>query len=217
MFDFIDILLYYIFTSNMEAIDTPYAVTNNVHNIVNAGYHGFLRYISPDTPNFPNKQLRAGEASAIHSVPGTGIGMVYETNPTSAGYFAPGKGVQDANDAIAAHSAAGAPQTVPIFFAVDYDASGADINGAILGYFADVHSTMSGAGLLTGIYGSGDACQAMKNAGVVHYTWLAQSRGWSGYGAWKTSADIVQGPTGNIAGIDLDTDYVVNEAVLWTA
>ncbi len=201
----------------MQAIDTPSSVVGNVHNVVTSGFHGFLRYISPDTKNFPRKQLRAAEAASILSVPGTGIGMVFENDPTSVDYFQEGKGTDDANVAIANAAAAGAPKTAPIFFAVDYDATTDNIQGPILTYFQEVHAAMDAAGILTGIYGSGEACEAMKQAGVAHFTWLAQSRGWSGFLKWKPKADIIQGPGATVAGLDVDTDFVVNEAVLWTA
>jgi hypothetical protein len=200
----------------MQAIDTTSSVLGNINNILSAGYHGIIRYISPNTKNFPNKQLTPDEISAVHSVPGMALGLVYENGyPTSVGYFSAAQGTADATDALATFTSLGVPATIPVFFAVDYDAADADISGAILDYFTTVHAQFSAAGLLIGVYGSGATCSYLQGAGVVHYTWLSQSRGFNGYSDWKPSADIIQGPESTIAGLDSDTDYVVNEVVLW--
>ena len=86
----------------MQAIDTTSSVLGNINNILSAGYHGIIRYISPNTKNFPNKQLTPDEISAVHSVPGMALGLVYENGyPTSVGYFSAAQGTADATDALA--------------------------------------------------------------------------------------------------------------------
>jgi len=199
----------------MQAIDTPESILGNVHNILNSGFHGIVRYISPNTQNFPKKQLTAAEVAAIHSVPGMRVGMVYETNSDHVGYFTAGTAANDAAHVLAVVAALNVPVAVPAFFAVDFDALTADLNGPIKAYFKTVHDTVKATGRLIGVYGSGNACSFLHNEGTVHYTWLAQSRGWGGYAAWKPKADVIQGPATKVAGLDVDTDFVVNEEVLW--
>jgi hypothetical protein len=73
-----------------------------------------------------------------------------------------------------------------IYFAVDYDASRDDIGGPIRDYFGGVAAGFAAAGGDTppaykvGVYGSGHVCQALTQAGLAEYTWLAMSTGWAG-------------------------------------
>jgi len=200
----------------MEAIDTTSSILGNVNNIVDAGYHGIIRYVSPNTGNFPNKCLTADEIAAIQAVSGTAIGLVHESGvPTNVGYFTTDRATANATDALNTVNGLGVPTNVPVFFTVDYDPSDADINGPILNYFKTIHTQVGGTGRLVGVYSSGAACEALKNAGVVHYTWLSQSTGFRGYAAWKPNADIVQGPEKQVVGLDCDTDEIVNMDVAW--
>jgi hypothetical protein len=202
----------------MEAIDTTSSVLGNIHNVLDAGYHGIIRYVSPNTGNFPNKCLTADEVAAIFAVSGMAIGLVHEAGvPTTVGYFTVARADANAADALNTVGALNVPTSVPVFFTVDYDPSVDDIAGPITDYFTAVHGAFSGAGRLIGVYSSGAACKALLAAGVVHFTWLSQSTGFNGYEEWKPQADIVQGPESQVAGLDVDTDEVVNEAVLWTA
>jgi len=201
---------------SIRALDTPYSILGNVHNFQNAGYNGIIRYISPNSSTFPNKCLTGEEIAAIHSVPGMKIGLVWEAGfPTSPAYFDKSQGEHDADLALAFLKAHAVPTAVPVFFAVDYDASSSDIPGPIKEYFTAVHSALKSAGYLIGVYGSGEVTNAIVGTGIAHYAWLAQSTGWSGYAAGKALADIIQGPSKNICGIDCDTNEVVNEACLW--
>lgn len=199
----------------MQTIDTTQSVVGSVNRVLGAGYHGIIRYISRDTSNFPQKRLTTKEAASIHAVPGMRIGLVYENDPVDSIYFTTEQAAEDGTDAIETFAALKAPSQVPVFFTVDYDASDEDLAGPILEYFSSLHAQFTKAGRLIGVYGSGQSCSKLKEAGIVHFTWLAQSTGWNGYSRWKTSADVIQGPESIVAGLDADTDYVVNEAVLW--
>ena len=168
----------------MQSVDSVSSVTGNVHNILNAGYSGIIRYISPNTSLHPTKKLTVDEIASIHSVDGMTIGIVFENNPTQASYFTDDQASADGANALAVVASLGIPQNIPVFFTVDYDASSSDISGCIGDYFTSVHSQFEAAGRLIGVYGSGAACQALKGQGVAHFTWLAQSTGWMGYASW---------------------------------
>src|SRR5258708_24212904 len=80
------------------------------------------------------KCLDAGEAQTLLAT-GLEIFVVYETAPTAVGDFTRAQGRFDGDAAMAAAKRAGQPPQVPIFFAVDYDASDSDLAGPITEYF----------------------------------------------------------------------------------
>ena len=199
----------------MQAIDTPESTLGRVHDVLAAGYHGVVRYLSSNTGAFPGKQLTAAEIAAIRSLPGMRIGLVWEAGfPTSAGYFSAVKGLCDSVGALRMMTHLGVPKSVPAFFTVDYDAPSHDLEGPIAAYFESVHAAFSRAGRLVGAYGSGLTGSFLKDRGLVHYRWRAQSKGFAGYAA-AGDFEILQGPSARIAGLDVDTNVVQDLVVLW--
>jgi len=74
------------------------------------------------------------------------------------------------------------PPESAIYFAVDNDASGSDIVGPINEYFRGIAAGFAAAGgdapdYRVGVYGSGAVCQALMQAGLADYAWLAMSTG----------------------------------------
>jgi Rv2525c-like, glycoside hydrolase-like domain len=197
----------------MKAIDTPYSTLGKAHEIAAAGYGAVLRYISPDTANFPEKQLTHEEAHNLHLV-GLKIGVVYEKQATLASLV--GNGVVHAQAAVAAARAAGQPGNLAsaIAFAVDFDSG---LTPELQAYATSFHDYCKGHGYLTTCYGSGTLIAALKALGLIHYRWLAGAPGWSGYveqGAWE----IRQLPTDThytVAGLDVDENIVTGPAGLW--
>src|SRR5258707_1673232 len=98
------------------------------------------------------KCLDAAEAQALIAA-GLAIFVVYETAPTAVAYFTRAQGRLDGDAAKVAAQRAGQPAQFPIFFAVDYDASDADLGGPITEYFNGVSERVGGAYPL-GVYGS---------------------------------------------------------------
>lgn len=195
----------------MNAIDCPYRTTAKASDIKAAGYGAVIRYISPNSAMFANKRLTAAEAATLHCA-GLKVGMVYERNSDHAGYFTPEQAKIDADDALAVCADLKVPKATPVFFAVDFDSPHA-IN--VRAYFEHVHDALKATSRLIGVYGSGSICEWLQVSGLVHYTWLAQSHGWSGFEHWKGQADIVQGATTKVAGLDVDLNVIHNEDVLW--
>lgn len=104
----------------------------------------------------------------------------------------------------------GQPAATPIYFAVNFDASQAEIAGGVCDYFrgvADGFKTISGGNSahLVGVYGSGACCGWLLNRGLAQYSWLAMSSGWSGFGSFS-QWNIKQGDGTPIGGVDLDFD-----------
>jgi len=100
----------------------------------------------------------------------------------------------------------GAPKGSCVYFACDTDFVPSQITALVLPYFKQIRSEFADGYYRVGIYGSGAVCSAAKSAGFVDLTWLAQSRGWSGYVSWLPKADMVQGKVTKLAGLDVDTD-----------
>ncbi len=122
------------------------------------------------------KCLDAAEAQALIAA-GLQIFTVFETAPTDVAYFSRARGRSDGDAARTAAQAAGQPARFPIFFAVDYDASDADLVGPITEYFNGVNERLAGAYPI-GVYGSFRVCQFAK----AH--WPAVPRLWQTY-AWS--------------------------------
>src|SRR5207237_601885 len=61
-----------------------------------------------------------------------------------------------------------------IYFAVDYNATIGDIEGAVTEYFKVIDAALRPK-FLPGVYGSGATCAAMLAAGLADFAWLSQS------------------------------------------
>lgn len=197
----------------MNAVDTPYRV-EDPKAVLEAGYSGVLRYLSPNSATFPTKQVTQAEVAVIHAA-GMSVGFVYETNGNAAAYFSANQGSYDVQRACGTADMLNIPKDVPLFFAVDFDASEDDLNGPVGDYFKAIHAGMTANGRLVGVYGSGLSCATLIGLGLAHYTWLAMSTGWSGYEGWKDKCSILQHVSTAVAGIACDTNTVVNLETLW--
>lgn len=150
------------------------------------------------------------DRSECEAVSNAGVSnvLIYENGaPTTDAYFTPSQARYDAQHAPALAVATGAPTdgSVALYFAVDGDCS-ADIDGPVAAYFKIVHAAAKAAGFAVGVYGSGAVCKMLIGLGYVSKTWLSQSTGFPGYHDWEPYADIVQGRSANVHGIDIDYD-----------
>lgn len=171
------------------------------------GYDFIGRYLSKSAW----KVINAAEASAIGAA-GLSLVLVYEDGSTSASYFSNSRGQTDGQRAATQAAALSAPPNTALYFAVDYDATSADIEGCINDYFNGVAQGLAAAATnngcpqyAIGAYGSGSTCLALGHTGLVQYTWLAQSRGWSGYNP-NRGWSIVQGMPSTIGALSVDPD-----------
>lgn len=183
----------------MRGIDASVHLGNQARFIKDAGYGVVGRYLSPNTPNHPEKQLTPAEVLNFHGV-GLGLISYWESGfPTGAGYFTSAQGSKDAGQAILAAKKLHQPSGSGIYATVDYDASASNL-GRILAYFQMFHDTLKRAGFLTGIYGSDRVIDFVWKKGFAHWRSLAQATAWGDdYHGYAAHADIVQGPTETIA------------------
>src|SRR6185312_15108515 len=157
------------------------------------------------------KVMSPGAASVI-SAAGLPLVMVYEDAPTSVEYFTRERGKADALEAVRQAKALGQPVESAIYFVVDYDAIDKDIRGPVYAYGYAFSDTLASSSYLCGCYGNGAVCAAMREADIVHYTFV--------WGAHKTNGtqefierntwDLMQSPTVpaavNRLGFDDDPD-----------
>ena len=153
------------------------------------------RYLSTD----PAKNLAAAERDALHAA-GISIVLVWETTGRSpiGGYAS---GLAEARTARAQAIALGCPASVPIYYAVDFDPTTAEIT-EVLDYLHGAADAEGSKGRV-GVYGSYEITEAAAAAG---YAYLWQTYAWSN-GQWQAAAVIRQTLNGTtIGGVDADID-----------
>lgn len=164
-----------------------------------AGVRFVCRYLS--TPGNP-KNLTRAEAKKLRAA-GIAIVLVFETTARRAlgGRVA---GIRDARSARAQAVGCAAPAHQPIYFAVDFDPSPAELATVV----AYIHGAASVLGrTATGVYGGDAAVKACLDAGACKYAW--QTYAWS-HGVWDPRAQLRQTLNGQTcAGIEVDHDLAV--------
>lgn len=190
------------------------AMTNCVsfaEQIAGQGMKFAARYYSDNT----TKALSLAEAQAL-SAAGVNIISVFENSNNAGRFFSSDIGNSQAASALQQAAAIGQPPFTAIYFAVDYDAAPADVQGPITDYFTAIKSVFAAAPVqyVAGVYGSGLTCSAMRDAGLVQFTWIAGSIGFAGYSAFRQHADIVQlAPHRTLVdGLDIDDDIAQSAA-----
>lgn len=192
--------------ATLQGFDTALDMGRHAASLRAQGMDFVMRYYSHNTA----KNLGPGEARSLCGA-GLRLGVVWESAGTHAGYFSRQQGLQDASDALRQARALGQPPGSAIYFAVDYDASRAEVDGPIADYFSGVRAALNGAaGYRIGVYGSGLCCGAMVDRGLAALSWLAQSRGYCGSEAYAQAMryDLIQslGARISVDGAPLDID-----------
>ena len=177
-----------------KGFDTTADCTRKAQQIKAAAYDFVGRYLSSHSW----KVITPPEAAALQQA-GLAIVLVYEDGPTSGSYFSNGRGTADAMRAAQQAHLVGAPAGTTIYFAVDYDASQDDIDGAIAQYFRGVaagfkkFAAENNPLYQAGVYGSGLTCSRITAAGLASLGWLADATGWRGhdtYTGWAISQSL---------------------------
>lgn len=158
------------------------------------------RYLSYDD----SKNLSLNEAITYSSA-GIDLVVVWESSGSGAtgGYQ---QGMADANHALAQARALGKPTGAPIYFAVDFDAAGPEIES----YFRGVASLLGPE--RAGIYAGLDAIEYIMDRRIVHWAW--QTYAWSNH-KWDKRVVLKQtlislaGAELHISGVAVDYDKSV--------
>lgn len=201
----------------MTAIfDTNVPVTRKAAQLKGIGINSIIRYINPISLG-SEKTVTPEEARALTAA-GIRLGLVCEGwgGASSAGIGATINATTGERDALVCRQYApkvGAPQNACIYFAVDVDASAAQIQNYILPYFRSVRRILSDGSrpeplYRVGIYACGMACDIVKSAGLADLTWLSNALGWNGSHTYKASLEwsLLQHLPQIILGLDTDPD-----------
>lgn len=199
--------------AGFEIIDTPANVTRYLPHL--DGTHTIIRYITRGAPG-GSKHIKLPEVRAIKAA-GKKLAIVHETwgdfEHAGRGGISKRDGELDGSYSRQIMPKLGAPAGACVYFAVDVEASAAQIKNNVLPYFRAVREAFADGEYTVGIYGPGAVCQAVQDEGLADYFWLANAKGWKGYNAFKPSASIVQRlPTHIAGGLDVDpNDAQVDE------
>lgn len=157
-----------------------------------AGMKFAARYLS----NGASKNISRAEADdlAEHGVWSVVVWESTATRPLSGR----AAGVTDAQRAAAQAAAAGMPDSRPIYFAVDFDATAKQMP-VVMAYLDGAASVLGRD--RTGVYGGYDTVRAALDG--RHATWAWQTRAWS-EGRWDSRAHMRQGATRTIGGVSCD-------------
>lgn len=172
----------------LTGFDTAQQMTRHAQALRRHGYDFVMRYYSHNSA----KNLGAQEARALAAA-GLRIGAVWESAGTHAGFFSRAQGQADGAAALRQARSAAQPPGSAIYFAVDYDPSQADIDGAIADYFAGLAAAMNGD-YRVGVYGSGLCCESLLERKAASCSWLSQSMGFAGSRAFAAGQhyDLIQ-------------------------
>lgn len=192
----------------MKALDCATQLTPSTAASIKAyGYDGVLRYLGPWT-----KSLATGEPDIIRGA-GLNLGLIWEGNPTSAGYFTNAQAKSDVSGALASLKSHGAPAGVGVVFTVDYDAVQDDLPN-IVAYFAVVIDLFLGTGYKPGAYAKKSVLDALYQV-FGDKLWYWQTSAWSNgetcsYAAlYQHQYDLV------VSGIQSDVSEVYSNPGWW--
>ena len=172
-----------------------------------AGKRFIVGYVSHDA----GKNLTAAECAAYLDA-GIAVGLVWETTSDRA-LAGAAAGAADGAEARRQARALGFPDDRPIFTAVDFLASVAQLSGPVHGYLAAFADGVGGTAL-AGVYGGLDTVRYALNTKLVGWAW--QTYAWS-HGVWDSRAYARQYRNGvSIAGHDTDLDRAVDLTAFWT-
>lgn len=172
-----------------RGIDIPTDASDVLNELKESPVDFVARYYREPTSRWPT--LNAAEARRVSAL-GKQIVAVWESHSATPSYFSQAAGYNDALNAYRQAKAVGQPAGSAIYFAVDFNARGSDLD-AVMQYFRGISAGMqaASAGRLdykVGVYGSGSVCDAVKRAGLAQYSWLSNAMAWTGslgYSGWN--------------------------------
>ncbi|MFI0718932.1 DUF1906 domain-containing protein [Streptomyces sp. NPDC021224] len=171
-----------------------------------AGKRFAARYLS----NGATKNISRAEADDL-AAHGLSVVVVWESTERRP-LDGRAAGIADAKLAAVQATAAGMPVgRRPIYFAVDFDATAAQLP-TVMAYLDGAASVLGRDRV--GVYGGYDTVRAALDGG--HAAWAWQTRAWSA-GRWDPRAHIRQGATATIGGVSCDLNTaLVEDFGQWT-
>lgn len=175
-----------------------------------AGVVAVGRYLGFKTQGW-SKCLTPDELQAIHAA-GLSVVLIWESDPTSEGYFNYAKGVADAKLAVEEAAYLGVPKGTAIYFTADYDAQPSDMP-VIISYFEGVRAGLAGQ-YLVGAYGSYSVLEALKASSYAPDKYW-QTSAWSKGQIFPDSHIYQYQNNATLAGVAVDRDTIQNDAGAW--
>jgi peptidoglycan hydrolase-like protein with peptidoglycan-binding domain len=165
------------------AVDTVTQVTAaRAATLTAAGYSVVGRYLTNVEGSGFDKKLKPGEPADIIAA-GLRFFPIFQTYADSASFFTRSQGYADGQ---AAHDAAlghGIDAGAVIYFAVDYDATPAEVDARIVPYFLGVEAGLRARGRRYphGVYGARDVCHRVSTEAFAQWTFASGiTTGWTG-------------------------------------
>lgn len=185
--------------SSRRGIDYAWHGQIDPQVFLSAGYSFVCRYLS----HSPSKDITLEEARTLCQA-GIDIVLVWETTAARAkdGYDA---GLSDAKEAFAKAGSIGMPSDRPIYFAIDKDFAGPEVEQ----YFRGVCDAVKPHLNRVGAYGGITPLTYLANAGLIRYLW--QTSAWS-EGKWHPRCHLQQFQYGEkICGASCDINRAMAE------
>lgn len=150
-------------------------------SLVSAGYEVVGRYLINVEGSGFNKKLQPGELDTIFSH-NLKVFPIYQSYGGEASYFTSQQGQSDALAAQAAAESYGFAAGTVIYFAVDYDATGEEIDTMIVPYFKGVSYALGDGGkYFHGVYGTRNVCARVTKETGARWSFVSgMSTGFSG-------------------------------------
>lgn len=166
------------------ACDTTAEMTDVILNYLkDNGYEIVGRYLTKVTGGM-SKELKIGEAQRIIAS-GMKFFPIFQESGSNISYFTEERGKQDVKKAIKYGRINGIPRGNIIYFAVDMDPTGAQINSYILPYFKGIFENM-GKAYKVGVYGTRNVCTQVMEKGYAETCFVSDmSTGFSGNMGFK--------------------------------
>lgn len=189
----------------IQIIDTPQPVQRFLPRL--GDVHTIIRYVTSRNTR-GDKHIKLPEVKAIAAA-GKKLALVHETwgdfKHAGHGGISAADGRIDGVYCRGVLPKLGAPNGAAVYFAVDQDATVAQIGDYVLPYFKAVKDAFADGYYRVGVYGPGAVCAAVIDAGFADLGWLSNAKGWKGYAAFKPRAALVQLlPTHIAGGLDVD-------------
>jgi peptidoglycan hydrolase-like protein with peptidoglycan-binding domain len=142
------------------------------------GYRTIGRYLSVAA-----KRIQAGEIATIHSA-GLTVFPIFQEYNNAPQYFSQSKGFAQGVSAVRRARQLGFKAGAIIYFTVDYDATGDEIDAFVIDHFLGIRdgvATSTGVTYRVGIYGTRHVCAKVTAAGLASSSFVSgMSTGWSG-------------------------------------
>lgn len=163
------------------ACDTRFEMTTSrISQLLNSGFQIVGRYLT----GTEFKVLRADEPQRILDN-GLKFFPIFQESGSDVTYFTSQRGVLDANKAVRAARKFRIPEGTVLYFAVDLDPLGPEIQNYVLPYFEALFANIDTA-FKIGVYGTRNVCTKVCDAGYAVTSFLANmSTGFSGNMGFK--------------------------------